>query len=563
MKTTKFLSFLLALVLMLSALSSCAFFEKERDEDTSQSQSTTEVFEESPKSYAAFGKEYDLTDADQEAFANALAECLSLMESNSDEALIDASVEKIETLFYRISDQADLAYVLFCADQKDEVVSQSYLYAKEMKNNAYADYMKLCQKVDEASFAYRDRFFEDWSANDFLQMRQYTDEVAVINKKNDEILVAYRALDPNSESFGADMSRLYVEMVRNNQALAKLFGYSNYVTFAHEMIYERDYSREDLKLVRNYLQEHLLIICKQAAFEFMGDYQAMGMVEQLQVSNWLSGDYSALSGDPVGAYLSSLPTSMKNSMSKVLQSEYSIFTNDQNAYAGAFTSYFYGDSYPFCYFGPGYNSAFTVIHEAGHFYAAEHLNGLDVDLDLAELHSQGNEWLFLEAIQNQLSKNVYDVLLAYHYYESLCTIIISVIVDEFEETVYANADSLDGSVEQLDGFMKGICARYGGEEFLAEYVTDVSKYWKLVVIESPAYYISYAVSGVTSMGLFCRNGYGYKEAVNRYQALVENVLNKESFLETLEKAGLASPFDENLYMNIAVAWNTRNKAKGD
>lgn len=544
----KYLSCLLALILALSCLTSCKLWSMTMDylKDVTEEESS-----ESYKEQTAYGMAYDLTDADKAAFEKALDTCLSLIQSGAETSVIDLSVEKIESLFYRISDQADLAYILFCMDQEDAVASENYLYASEMKSDVYADYMKMCQKIDASSYPYRDRFFEDWSESDFLEMRQYTDEVSAINKVNDEILVSYRELDPESDSFAADVCRLYASMVQNNQNLASLFGYADYVSYAYDVVYERDYTQQELTALRTYVQTYLVPLCKTAYDIFLEGYQSLNTADQFLLSSWIYDDYDDFTGDPVGAYLSSLPTEMGQVMKKALQSEYAVFTNDQNAYEGAFTGYFYGNSYPVCYFGPGYQSVFTVIHEAGHFYAADCQGGLDIDLDLAELHSQGNEWLMTVYSKNLMSAELYEVMCAYKLFESLGTIIIGVIIDEFEEMVYTNATSLLGNVEQLDGFMAEVCARYGGEEFLSNYVTDMSLYWKYVVIESPVYYISYSISAISALTLYSEAIKDYEGALEIYQSLAAGELIEDAFLANLEQAGLASPFDEKVYQAIS------------
>ena len=546
-----YLSCLLALLLVLFCATSCGLWNRATDFFGAAENADAEASEKTPKSYAAFGKKYTLCDADKEAFSKALGETLRLMQEAAEESVIDASVDKIEDRFFHISDQADLAYVLFCMDQEDQTASDNYLYASKMKSDAYYDYMMMCQAVDASSFAYRERFFEGWSENDFLQMRQYTEEVSTINKKNDEILVEYRALDPNGDGFAAKVSRLYGEMVKNNQALAEKFGYSDYAAYAYEAVYERDYSREELAALRGYVQTYLVPLCKQVADAFLESYKSLNTFDRLRFSAWLYNGYDSLDGDPVGSYFASLPSSIRDSMGMVLQGEHSLFTDDENAYEGAFTGFFYEDSHPFCYFGPGYHSVFTVIHEAGHFCAAEQQGGLDIDLDLAELHSQGNEWLMLEHSKGMLSNEFYSVLRAYKIYESICTVIIAVMIDEFEETVYTGAASIDGSTEQMDGFMREICARYGGEDFVEEYIADASSYWKLVVIESPVYYISYAVSAISSLTLYSVAREDYQQALQIYESLIAKDLIEDAFLENLKKAGLASPFEEGVYVLIS------------
>lgn len=548
-KLIQYLSCLLSLLLVLTSATSCSFWKRVM-EILNESETKEEESEE-PKSYAAFGREYNLTDEDKAEFLRALQEALQLMEEGAEESVIDEKIYQIEDLFYHISDQADLAYVFFCMDGEDLVASDQYTYASEMKSDAYYEYMVMCQTVDASDYPYRAHFFEDWTESDFVEMRQYTEEISAINKKNDELLVEYRALDPDADSFGAEVSRLYVEMVANNQALATKFGYPDYVSYAHEMVYERDYSHEELVLLRSYMQNYLVPLCESAFDAFYESYQELTPMDQLLISGWLYNDYDDVAGDPVEAYVASLPESMQACMSKVLQEEYAIFTEELTSYEGAFTGYFYEDSYPFCYFGPGYHSVFTVIHEAGHFWAADCQGGLDIDLDLAELHSQGNEWLMLEFSKGMLSRNCYQALRNYKLYESLATVIVGVIIDEFEEMVYTNASSLDGSLEQLEGYINEICNRYGGKDFIEEYITDISTYWKFVVIESPVYYISYSVSAISALALYSEATKNYAKAFDIYEALSAGELIPDAFLENLKKAGLATPFDESVYIAIS------------
>ena len=552
-KSIRYLSCLLAMMLLVLSLSSCVLFGRMARASGASEEVSTEASQsvEPPAGKSAFGKEYTLSDGDEEAFLASLQMCLDLMESNASEAEIDACVENMEDLFYHIATQADLAYVLYCMEQDSEEASENYLYSSEMQNDAYYSYMQMCQQVDASSYPYRDRFFADWSENDFLQMRLYTDEVSAINKKNDEILVEYRALNPNAESFADEVCRLYLGTVQNNQALAEMFGFSDYASYAYEVVYERDYSREEMTAMREYVQTYLVPLCEKAYETFFTAYEALGILEQYQLSGLIYNDYDQVTSKPVESYFASLPADMRVGMEQALSTDRAVFTDSPDAYGGAFTGYFYDDSYPICYFGPGYQSSFTVVHEAGHFYAALCEEGLDIDLDLAEVHSQGNEFLMLAYLKNSVSEKIYVALRAYMLYENLVNIIISTLVDEFEEVIYTHAGELDGSAEQMDGMMTEICSRYGGEEFLKEYATDISAYWKFVVIESPVYYISYAVSGISAMTLYSVAMEDYSKALEIYRGLTKELETPEAFLGSLEQAGLTTPFEKEAYLAIS------------
>lgn len=99
--------------------------------------------------------------------------------------------------------------------------------------------------------------------------------------------------------------------------------------------------------------------------------------------------------------------------------------------------------------------------------------------------------------------------------------------------------------------MNEICTRYGGKEFVEEYITDISSYWKFVVIESPVYYISYAVSAIASLTLYSMATEDYAKALSVYNELTAGELIQDAFLENLKKADLATPFEESVYVSIS------------
>ena len=76
-------------------------------------------------------------------------------------------------------------------------------------------------------------------------------------------------------------------------------------------------------------------------------------------------------------------------------------------------------------------------------------------------------------------------------------------------------------------------------------------YWRLVVVEQPVYYISYAVSGIASISLFTMAEENYGNAMNVYQTLCEDVDLNAGFLGNIEAAGLLSPFQKTFYTKLA------------
>ena len=174
----------------------------------------------------------------------------------------------------------------------------------------------------------------------------------------------------------------------------------------------------------------------------------------------------------------------------------------------------------------------------------------ETPLDLAETQSQGNEWLYLAYLEEELTEGVYNAYVHYKVYEVIASTLVQLAVDAFEKAVYAQEDIESMTQEDFVALMDRAAQPYGGIDFFNEYVTDLQSYWKMVVVESPVYYISYAVSSMTAMNLFPIAREDAEEAREIYCGLVELEDYDDGFLTIISDAGLPGPFQEDVYEYI-------------
>jgi oligoendopeptidase F len=217
----------------------------------------------------------------------------------------------------------------------------------------------------------------------------------------------------------------------------------------------------------------------------------------------------------------------------------------------AFTIYLPSYDRPFCYFGPGYQSVFTVAHEMGHYYSGLYIGLENTPLDLDEIYSQANEMLLLDYLKDELSPNVYQALEIYQLSNILNTIVVGTIVDEIEETVYSlNYKPL--TVQTLDVIISEVCDNYGGIEFLNTNIFSrgVNEYFREVSVRQPIYYLSYATSAVSSLALYKNAKDDRDSARDKYKVLVENVDVTLGLKKCLSRAEFSSPFSEETFTSI-------------
>ncbi len=541
----RLLSLLLTLCILLGAMSSCMTLLQ-----ISQAKAKWDRGEFQPKEDQSW-RVYDLNDSHKADFEAALEELRQVLAKDSAGIIeINEAMMRVQELYYYINDQATTAYILYNEDLSNKAAGQNYLYASQMAGEVSDAYMAFCREIYHSDYQIRESFFMEWSDKDIKQLEGWSSEYVRLQSQNDALLVSYYELDSSAADYNDRVAALYTDFVQNNHKIAESFGYENYPQFAYELMYLRDYTAEDVASMRGYVKDYLIpLFCKasdglMAATEQLTD-------GQLTLLRALSADpFRQLDQSYVENYFASLPMYMQFYMRDVTESGRGLFTENQASQEGAFTAYYYGEGYPVCYFGPGYHNMFTVVHESGHYYAMAAQQGGGNNLDLSEVYSQANEMLFLRYLSNSgMDAAVYRALELYQLTYMLQVIIISVMVDDFESRVYtADVSTLTG--KELDGMMDGVVADYGAD-FVEGYLeADMHAYWRMVTIQQPMYYISYAVAGVAAMQFYSMALADYDEAVSTYGSLIHNVTDYNLFLASLTDEGIFTPFQAEAYQNM-------------
>jgi oligoendopeptidase F len=124
------------------------------------------------------------------------------------------------------------------------------------------------------------------------------------------------------------------------------------------------------------------------------------------------------------------------------------------------------------------------------------------------------------------------------------------VIDEFERQVYS-LESVEGyTSEDFDAIMEAVCEKYGGASYIKNSIVDINMYWRLTATNSPVYYISYAVSNTESLNIFAIAEQDEAAARELYRILIEETEEVDGFLSAVDKAGLASPFEEELFEGV-------------
>ena len=465
-------------------------------------------------------------------------------------------------------------------------------------NSYIQNYYLILGAIDGSR--YKTAFFSDWSQSEYDEaMEAYQ----AYSSSGDNLQTAAnnRASEYNdilqglgSRPTSSQLQRLYSaygEFVKANNAIAAQYGnkYANFMEYSYANDYNREYTPSQVSsmraLVKQYIAPALINVYQvYNSFEGFSTQQDMDYYRGLCYNSLFTIDadnanatYAAV--NRISDYFQYLNNNVSgkdgiNYYSAVneLFKTGNYFTGKEE---GAYTYWipnkelsivFFGDNCDQEYDVYDYSTAFTFVHEFGHYYNGVYNGSLPLSMDHDETQSQGNEMLFLAYLKQNLPSGVtdgYGILECDQLFNILCTIVQSTIVDEFEQAVYSNTY---GSGQYSGGIDP---SKYGDlyEEILASYgegMADIlgTDYWQYVVVDSPAYYISYAMSALPSLEIFvkaqqgglnsARDSYFKLYTFSRNQASADtNGDGTVTYREALNYAGLGSPFSASLYTAIS------------
>lgn len=548
---------------------------------------------------------YDFTDADKTETENMYSALVNNINAGSvSYDQIVSQYDEYNAQGTYIEYQYQVATVMFSVNYNDEWEQKATLIS-EVYNDWFKNYYILYGTINNS--AYSDAFFANWSAEEkaeALKMAEiYSASENNLQTAADNCAAEYNNLLSNLQDTSQlpQLYEAYGKYVNANNAIAAQYGdkYANFMEYSYANDYNREYTPANVAVMREYVRTNIAPILiklnndlnnmqnffddNENFYEGMEDdynfYEGLSMDSLFTLDEgYEENTYAAT--NLIGNYFKYLNNNQTGSKEINFFKHVNELFKNGNYYTasygeeGAYTYYipqksasvlYFDDTYDWNY-GYSYSTAFTFVHEFGHYYEGIYNGGLQLSMDHDETQSQGNEMLFLAWLKDNCPKGAeygYKVLQAEQLLNILCTIVQSTIVDEFEQAVYSNTYG-DGK------FKDGIASADYGELYSAildSYGTGMSdilgdQYWYYVVVDSSAYYISYAMSALPSLEIYvkamsdgidaARDVYFKLYTFNDYEDVVDADGDGEiTYTEVLAYVGLDSPFVAAMYTNIA------------
>ena len=485
-------------------------------------------------------------------------------------AAVDAvHTELYELVEYAIS-QRQLAEVAYYCDMNNTELEETYSYMLDYHTAVVAKFYTLSRPFYDScyrNFYYYGMTEEEINAYLFDSDAISNPEYTALKERNNAIEVEFLALA--NPDVGNELPMLYAEFVENNNKMAQLMGYDNYLEYAYENVYGRDYTYQDAQQLSEYAKTHL-----SDAFEaIFKKWDTLAGYTQEDIDQYYEYVKDAFfenlnSNTLVNDYIDTMAFTTNPEKNITFSDEFNKLMGDGNMfrgdYEGAFVTSIYSADLPIAYFGKGYDSSFTIVHEFGHFMNEIYTADIEDDefnqsYDLLEMHSQGNELLFLCYLEDngEMSEIAHTLVETYQLVNMFYIVMAGMTIDSFEQAVYlnqyngTNADVImaDGKItyDEYDLLYEGICIDYGVKE-------QIGNYWRGgMTITSACYYVSYSVSAISVLQIYeMAHTQGVDVARDAYLKLFTYVDSNTnmSLDEILDYAGLLSFEDEQLYINL-------------
>ena len=448
---------------------------------------------------------------------------------------VDALMEEIYTcydIYYDFYTNYMLSNIHYCTDMTDIYWEGEYNYCLDAATEVDAAMDSLLYALADCSLREeleKDDFFGEDYFNAYEGSSLWDETFTDLMDQEAELLAKYYALSAKSmaeesysdayfKKWGIQFENLFLELVNLRREIAEYAGYENYLAFAYDFYYHRDYTPQQaadyLDEIRRELSGLYAAIPNDiwdAGRKWSTESQTLGYVEAFS--------------EKMGGTIADAFALMKDSKL------YDISVSDKK-YPSSFEAYLPSYFTPYVFMDPQgtVNDHLTLAHEFGHFCSDYASSGSAAGIDVAEVFSQAMEFLSLrytDGVQALEKMKLAD---------SLSLMVEQAAYASFEHRLYASTDE-ELTVEDI----RGIYEIVGQESGFASWGWDCRDYVMVPhFFTNPLYVVSYVVSNDAAMQIYEAE----LETPGQGLAILEDSLATQQayFLAYVEEAGLQSPF---------------------
>ena len=465
---------------------------------------------------------------EMEDFRTLLEQTMEEIPEAKDVDKLMESVYGLYEFYYDFTTNYYLADIHYCQDMTDIYWDEEYTWCMENSSEVSAGMDQLLYALADCSLReelesdeyFGEGFFDSYEG-DSLWDETFTDlmnqESALVNEYYE--LTALLGSETQTETdYAVQIEEVFVQLVKVRQQIAEYAGYESYPAFAYEFYFYRDYTPDQVLNYLEQIQQELVPLYRNLDTSAWAPYYESCTEQQ-------TFDYVKECAEAVGG--------VAESAFQVMEAAglYDI-TYSEKKYSASFEVYLMSYAAPFIFMCPTGSQAdqLTFVHEFGHFCNDYAVGGTVVGVDVAEVFSQGLEYLSLCYCEDT------EALTRMKMADSLCVFVEQAAYASFELQVYMLEEV---TVENVRGVFAQACQDYGMDQWglSSDYYIQVPHFFI-----SPMYVISYVVSNDVAMQIYqqelAQEGAGLELWENGLYSM------QMGLLAFVEETGLEDPFVE-------------------
>ncbi|AWV34212.1 M3 family oligoendopeptidase [Paenibacillus odorifer] len=359
----------------------------------------------------------------------------------------------------------------------------------------------------------------------------------------------------------SDFDRIYDELVKVRDRIAKKLGYSNFVELGYDRMMRTDYNADMVANFRKQVLEHIVPVSQQLkkrqterlgldALKFYDENFSFktGNATPKGDPDWIVANgskmYKELSPETDEFFTFMLDNNLVDLVSK------------KGKQGGGYCTYFSQYQAPFIFsnFNGTSGDIDVLTHEVGHAFQVYESRNINVPeyafptYEACEIHSMSMEFFAWPSMELFFEEDA-DKYRFNHLADSLQFIPYGVTVDEFQHFVYSNPEATPAERKQAwrEIEKKYLPHRnYEGNAYLEQ-----GGFWHKQghIFASPFYYIDYTLAQLCAFQFWKRSNEDFKSAWSDYLELCQAGGSK-SFIKLVELAGLTSPFEDGCISSV-------------
>lgn len=565
---------LLSLLLALLMMSSCTFFSI--------------LFQSlgGSRQLVDFDK-VTYTRPDFDAIAKALDEVKTSIEDSASQTKLKRQLSNAYLLINDAQTQYTVAEIRYYENVTESYYNEEMTYCSEKLAGVQKKLNEVYQAIIDADMAktllpsWTERDYESFERNKKLYDDEYetlmarrtelentylnqsteitfslNDKEYTVSQLIDDIssgAITYEQYIQGLQSYYQTLNRvagpIYLELLAVDKKLAAKLGEKNLTEYYYADNFNRSYTSEDVHKVWAYTKEYLVPLYRSVSDRINTTDLTYAMA---------SGGQDAIDtyNDILWNYAKEISPDMEEALKVMSTYHLSSIGSSPNRQNSSFTTMLPSYVTPFLFVTTQGNlgDVSTFVHEFGHFYSF-YKNGFEIDqiMDVEEIQSQANEWLFMD--HYTLEGSVKQAWLLHKLSDSLNSILQGCLMDEFQQYAYGlvNADDgkegVDVTVAQLNQKFARLVEEYGLDKDFS--MIPYETLWCEIThtFIAPFYYVSYAMSAIPSLEIYALSRSDRKEAIRIYNNVVDET-GYRTFEKVLEDNGLSSPFEKEAYEKI-------------